>query len=74
MVMEHEKAVKLFEQASKELKNEKLKDYATKSLPAEGTPQMAKDVQAKVGGRAGTDGHSPTGPGPPIALGKRAKP
>jgi len=60
MVMDHEKAVKLFEQASKELKNEKLKEFATKSLPTlKEHLKMAKDVQAKVGGRAGTDGRSP---------------
>src|SRR5262249_55242214 len=55
MVAEHEKAVKLFEQGSKELKNERLKDFATKSLPTlKEHLKMAKDVQAKVSGGAGS--------------------
>lgn len=54
MVAEHEKAVKLFEEGSKDLKNERLKDFATKSLPTlKEHLKMAKDVQAKVSGGAG---------------------
>jgi putative membrane protein len=49
MVTEHEKAVKLFEQGSKELKNEKLKEYATKSLPTlKEHLKMAKETRDKV--------------------------
>lgn len=56
MVKSHEKAVKLFEQGSKELKNEKLKEFATKTLPTlKEHLKMAKDVQAKVSGRSGTE-------------------
>jgi putative membrane protein len=50
MVKDHEKAVKLFERGSKELKNDKLKGFAAKSLPKlREHLKMAKDVQAKVG-------------------------
>jgi len=49
MVAEHEKAVKLFEQGSKELKNEKLKDFATKTLPTlKEHLNMAKETRDKV--------------------------
>jgi putative membrane protein len=49
MVSDHEKAVKLFEQASKELKNEKLKDFATKTLPTlKEHLKMAKETRDKV--------------------------
>jgi putative membrane protein len=54
MVSEHEKAVKLFEQGSKELKNERLKEFAAKSVPTlKEHLKMAKDVQAKVASGAG---------------------
>jgi len=56
MVMDHEKAVKLFEHASNELKNDKLKDYAKKSLPTlKEHLKLAKEVRDKVGGRSGTE-------------------
>jgi putative membrane protein len=56
MVSDHEKAVKLFEQGSKELKNERLKEFATRTLPTLKEHQkMAKDVQAKVSGGAGRE-------------------
>jgi len=49
MVMDHEKAVKLFEQASKELKNDKLKDFATKTLPTlKEHLKLAKETRDKV--------------------------
>lgn len=49
MVMDHEKAVKLFEQGSKELKNDKLKDFATKSLPTlKEHLKLAKETRDKV--------------------------
>ena len=49
MVMNHEKAVKLFEQASKEAKNEKLKDFAAKTLPTiKEHLKMAKETRDKV--------------------------
>jgi len=54
MVMGHEKAVKLFEQGSKELKNERLKGFATKTLPTlREHLKMAKEVRDKVA-KAGT--------------------
>jgi putative membrane protein len=63
MVTDHEKAVKLFEQASKELKNEKLKEFATKTLPTlKEHLKMAKETRDKVakggdrGGRERRDG------------------
>ena len=44
-----DEAVKLFEQGSKELKNEKLKEYATKSLPTlKEHLKMAKETRDKV--------------------------
>ena len=49
MVKGHEAAVKLFEDASKDLKNERLKEFATKMLPTiKDHYKMAKEVQAKV--------------------------
>lgn len=49
MVMDHEKMVKLLEQGSKELKNEKLKDFATKTLPTVREHlKMAKETRDKV--------------------------
>ena len=49
MVTDHEKAVKLFEQASKELKNEKLKEFATKTLPTlKEHLKLAKETRDKV--------------------------
>jgi len=49
MVKAHEDAVKLFEEGSKELKNDRLKDYATKTLPTlKEHLKMAKDVRDKV--------------------------
>jgi len=49
MVKAHEDAVKLFEEGSKELKNERLKDFATKSLPTlKEHLKVAKDVRDKV--------------------------
>ena len=49
MVKDHEAAVQLFEQGSKELKNERLKEFATKSLPTlKDHLKMAKDVRDKV--------------------------
>jgi putative membrane protein len=59
MVTDHEKAVKLFEQASKELKNEKLKDFATKTLPTlKEHLKLAKETRDKVakgGDRGGAE-------------------
>lgn len=49
MVMNHEKSVKLFEQASKELKNEKLKAFASKTLPTiKEHLKVAKETRDKV--------------------------
>jgi putative membrane protein len=49
MVKAHEEAVKLFEQGSKELKNERLKEFATKTLPTlKDHLKMAKEVHDKV--------------------------
>jgi putative membrane protein len=59
MVMNHEKSVKLFEQGSKELKNEKLKEFATKTLPViKEHLKMAKETRDKVakGNRDGDRG------------------
>ena len=50
MVMSHEEAVKLFTQASKELRNEKLRAFAEKTLPTvKEHLQMAKEIHEKVG-------------------------
>jgi len=50
MVKSHEKGVELFTRAYKELKNEKLRTFAEKTLPTlKEHLQMAKDLQAKVG-------------------------
>jgi len=50
----HEHALKLFERASKELKNEKFKAYAEKNLTTLKEHQkLAKETLAKVGGEAG---------------------
>ena len=52
MVMSHEEAVKLFTKASKELKNEQLRAFATKTLPViQEHLKMAKDIHDKVGGK-----------------------
>jgi len=49
MVKAHEAAVQLFEQGSKELKNDRLKDFATKTLPnLKEHLKMAKEVRDKV--------------------------
>ena len=59
MVMSHEKGVKLFEQGSKELKNEKLKEFATKTLPTlKEHLKLAKETRDKVakGDRGGDRG------------------
>ena len=49
MVKDHEKAVKLFEQASKELKNDRLKDFASKTLPTlKEHLKLAKETRDKV--------------------------
>jgi len=58
MVMSHEKGIKLFEQGSKELKNEKLKEFASKTLPTlKEHLKMAKEVRDKVakGGDRGAE-------------------
>jgi putative membrane protein len=50
MVMSHEEAVKLFTRASKELKNEKLRAFAEKTLPViKEHLAMAKEIHEKVG-------------------------
>jgi len=50
MVKSHEKGVDMFTKASKELKNEKLRAFAEKTLPTlKEHLRMAKDLQAKVG-------------------------
>jgi len=50
MVKAHEDAVKLFEEGSKELKNDRLKDYATKTLPTlRDHLKMAKETRDKLG-------------------------
>jgi putative membrane protein len=59
MVMSHEKGIKLFEQGSKELKNEKLKEFATKTLPTlKEHLKLAKETRDKVakGDRGGDRG------------------
>jgi putative membrane protein len=64
MVMNHEKSVKLFEQGSKELKNEKLKEFATKTLPTiKEHLKLAKETRDKVakGDRAGDRGGERSG-------------
>ena len=49
MVQAHEKAVNLFEKGSKELKNEKLKNYAKESLPTlKEHLKLAKETRDKV--------------------------
>jgi len=49
MVMDHEKAVKLFEQGSKDLKNDKLKSFASKTLPTiKEHLKLAKETRDKV--------------------------
>ena len=68
MVTDHEKAVKLFEQASNDLKNDRLKDYAKKTLPTlREHLKLAKETRDKVakggsssGGASGTSGTSGT--------------
>ena len=50
MVMSHEAGVKLFTRASKELKNEQLRAFATKTLPTlQEHLKMAKEIHDKVG-------------------------
>ena len=50
MVMSHEKGVKMFTQASKELKNEQLRAFAAKTLPTlQEHLKMAKEIHDKVG-------------------------
>lgn len=54
VVKEHEAAVKLFEHASKELKNEKLKEFAAKAVPSlKEHLTLAKEVRGKLA--RGTD-------------------
>jgi len=49
MVTDHEKDVALFERASRECKNAKLKEFATKTLPTlKEHLDMARKLQAKV--------------------------
>jgi len=49
IVKDHKAAVELFERASKELKNEKLKEFATKAVPAlKEHLKLAKEVQSKL--------------------------
>ena len=49
MVMSHEDAVKLFTRASKEVKNEQLRAFATKTLPVvQEHLKMAKEIHDKV--------------------------
>jgi putative membrane protein len=51
IVKDHEKAVEMFERASKELKNEELKEFATKAIPAlKEHLAMAKEVRGKLEG------------------------
>jgi len=55
-VKDHEKAVRLFERASKELKTEQIKAYAEKQLTTlREHEKLAKDTQAKVNGGARTE-------------------
>jgi putative membrane protein len=50
MVMDHEMAVRLFERASKELKNEQLRTFAANTLPTiREHLKMAKEIGEKVG-------------------------
>jgi putative membrane protein len=49
IIKDHEAAVAMFERASKELKNEKLKEFATKAAPAlKEHLKLAKDVRSKL--------------------------
>ena len=49
MIDDHEKDVKLFTQAGRELKNEKLKDFAEKTLPAlKDHLDMAKKIHERL--------------------------
>jgi len=49
MVTDHEKAVKLFEKAEKDAKNDRLKDYAKKTLPTlKEHLKLAKETRDKV--------------------------
>jgi|GEM_PF-3684498 len=56
IVKEHEKALELFERGAKELKNEELKEFATKAIPA--TKEhlaLAKEVRSKLEGGSGVE-------------------
>lgn len=49
MVSDHEKAVKLFEQGEKDLKNDRLKEFAKKTLPTlKEHLKLAKETRDKV--------------------------
>jgi putative membrane protein len=55
-VKHHEKAVEMCERASKELKNEKLKEFATNAVPAlKEHLKLAKEVLAKVDSATGVE-------------------
>src|SRR5262245_7404722 len=56
IVKDHEKAVEMFERASKELKNEELKEFATKAIPAlKEHLALAKEVRGKLEGGSGVE-------------------
>ena len=61
MVDNHQKSVDLLTRASKELKNEKLKGYAEKTLPTvKEHAKLAKEIYVKVGGTEVRDTGSAT--------------
>src|SRR5262245_52529849 len=56
IVKDHEKAIEMFERASKELKNEELKEFATKAIPAlKEHLAMAKEVRGKLEGASAVE-------------------
>jgi len=56
MVADHKEDVALFERASKEAKNDKIKSYASKTLPTlKEHLKMAQQINAKVNGGKTTD-------------------
>lgn len=56
IVKDHEKAIEMFERASKELKNEELKEFATKAVPAlKEHLALAKEVRGKLEAGSGVE-------------------
>jgi putative membrane protein len=56
IVRDHEKAIEMFERAAKELKNEELKEFASKAVPAlKEHLALAKEVRGKLAGGSGVE-------------------